>query len=72
MGVNLDFRDLFLAFSVAEVRYLVVGAHAVSFHARPRFTKDLDLWVDPTPENAERVFAALREFGAPLADVMAR
>jgi len=41
MAVNPDFRDLFLDFNAGEVRYLVVGAHAVSFHARPRFTKDL-------------------------------
>ena len=62
MAVNPDFKDLFLAFNAGSVRYLVVGAHAVSFHARPRFTKDLDVWVEATSENAERVFAALREF----------
>jgi len=69
MAVNPDFRDLFLAFNAARARYLVVGAHAVSFHARPRFTKDLDIWVDPAPANAERVHAALQEFGASLRDL---
>lgn len=69
MAVNPDFKDLFLAFNAGRVRYLVVGAHAVSFHARPRFTKDLDIWVDPDPANAERVYAALRVFGAPLTDL---
>jgi hypothetical protein len=41
MAVNPDFRDLFVAFDDVEVRYLVVSAYAVTFHARPRFTKDL-------------------------------
>jgi hypothetical protein len=45
------------------VKALVVGAHAVAFHAKPRFTKDFDLFVEPTPENAERVLEALDDFG---------
>lgn len=61
-GLNPDFRDLLSAFSAAEVRFLVVGAHAVSFHAVPRYTKDIDLWVEPTPENAKRVWEALARF----------
>ena len=59
MPVNLDFRDLFSALNGAEARFLVVGAHAVTFHSVPRYTKDVDVWVDPTCENADRVFAAL-------------
>jgi hypothetical protein len=54
------------AFSEHQVRYLVVGAYAVAAHGHPRATKDLDLWVEPSSENAVRVLAALREFGAPL------
>lgn len=69
MSVNPDFRDLFSEFNGEKVDYLVVGAHAVIFHSRPRFTKDLDVWVRPTPENAARVFRALAEFGAPMIDV---
>src|SRR5216684_6703021 len=65
MPVNRDFRDLFSAFSAADVRFLVVGAHAVIFYAVPRYTKDLDLWIEPTHENAERAWRALAEFGAP-------
>jgi len=67
--INPDFRDLLHAFNAAEVRYLVVGAYAVTFHAQPRFTKDLDLWVEPSSENAPRVLAALKTFGAPVADL---
>lgn len=63
---NRDFRDLLAAFSAHSVRFLIVGGYAVTFHARPRFTKDLDLWIDPTSENSNRVVAALADFGAPL------
>jgi hypothetical protein len=44
------------------VRYLIVGAYAVAFHARPRATKDLEVYVDPTPANAKRLQAALGDF----------
>ena len=69
MPVNPDFFDLFSALNDNDVRYLVVGAYAVIYHAEPRYTKDLDVWVDPTPENAERVYRALARFGAPMSDV---
>ncbi|HZL55562.1 MAG TPA: DUF6036 family nucleotidyltransferase [Bryobacteraceae bacterium] len=49
-----------------RVKYLVVGAYAVSIHAQPRATKDLDILVKPEAENAKAVFAALAQFGAPL------
>ena len=66
MDVNSDFRDLLLAFNDAGVKYLIVGGLALAFHDRPRFTKDLDLWVEASAENAPRVYAALASFGAPL------
>ena len=55
MGINQDFRDLFASFNAGRVEYLVVGAYAVIYYAAPRFTKDLDVWINPTPENARRV-----------------
>ena len=67
--INPDFRDLLLAFNAAEVRYLVVGAYAVTFHAQPRFTKDLDLWIEASPDNAKRVHGALKAFGAPVEEL---
>ncbi len=67
--INPDFRDLLLAFNAAKVRYLVVGAYAVTFHAQPRFTKDLDIWVEASAENAARVHRALTSFGAPVSEV---
>ena len=69
MPVNPDFSDLFSALNDADTRYLMVGGYAVSFHAEPRFTKDLDVWVEPTPANAVAAHRALSAFGAPMEDV---
>src|SRR5687768_16610123 len=71
MQANQDFVDLFVAFNAHDVEYLIVGAHALAAHGHVRATKDLDVWVRPTPANAERVHRALRAFGAPLADLSA-
>ena len=57
-----DYEEFIAALNAHGVRYLVVGAHAVAFHARPRATKDLDILIDPTPTNARRALAALRDF----------
>jgi hypothetical protein len=72
MPANPDFKELFSRFNEEDVEYLVAGAHAVIFHAEPRFTKDLDVWVNPTPANAQRVHRALSRFGAPLTGVSIR
>lgn len=61
-----DFQDLLRDFASAEVRFMVVGGYAVGVHGHPRATKDLDLWVEASVENAPRVIAALTSFGAPL------
>jgi hypothetical protein len=67
--MNPDFVDLLRAFAAADVRFLIVGAYALALHGRPRATGDLDVWIEATAENAERVLRALAAFGAPLADV---
>ena len=64
--VNADFSDLIAAFNDHSVEYLVVEAHALAAHGIVRATKDLDVWVNPSPENAARVYKALSAFGAPL------
>lgn len=69
MLANKDFKDLFSIFNEEKVEYIVVGAHAVIYYAEPRYTKDLDVWVNPTRLNAKRVWKALKRFGAPLNDV---
>jgi hypothetical protein len=67
--VNQDFKDLFRVFNEYKVRYLVVGAYAVIYYAEPIYTKDLDIWVEPSLENARLVWKALTAFGAPLEEV---
>ncbi|MEI6127370.1 MAG: hypothetical protein WCQ99_12545 [Pseudomonadota bacterium] len=69
MFVNQDFKDLFRLLNEEAVEYLLVGAYAVVYYAEPRFTKDLDIWVAPTKENAKKLWKALLRFGAPLLDV---
>ncbi len=63
--MNPDFRDMLSAFIAAGVDFLVVGGYAMAAHRLPRATKDLDLWVRPSGENARRVLEALDTFGAP-------
>ena len=56
------FEEFIASLNERGVRYLVIGAHAVAFHARPRAAKDLDLFVAPTVANARRLLAALADF----------
>lgn len=67
--MNRDFAEMLSALSEAGVEFLVVGAHALAAHGTPRATGDLDIWVNPTRDNAARVLAALAAYGAPLADL---
>jgi hypothetical protein len=64
--VNEDFQDMLAALLASGARFLVVGAHALAVHGVPRATGDLDVWVLADPVNAERVWAALKRFGAPV------
>jgi len=67
MELHPDFKDLLSALAASSAEYLIVGGWAVGFHAEPRFTKDLDLFIGPTDRNLEAVARALTEFGAPRA-----
>jgi hypothetical protein len=67
--MNRDFSDLLAAFDGHDVEYLVVGAHALAAHGHVRATKDLDVWVRPSQENASRVLRSIVDFGAPLQDL---
>lgn len=64
--MNRDFVEILQELSATGAEFLVVGAHALAAHDRPRATGDLDIWVRPTTENASRVWSALVRFGAPL------
>lgn len=66
-ALNPDFMDILVAFETEKVEFLIVGGFAMAVHGAPRFTGDIDLWVRPSPANAERVHRALGRFGAPLA-----
>jgi hypothetical protein len=68
--MNQDYKDLLFAFHARGVRYLIVGGYAVIFHAQPRFTKDIDLFIKADRANAQATYAALTEFfGAPPPNV---
>ncbi len=67
--LNSDLIDLLRALNDERVKYLIVGAYATIHYTEPRFTKDLDIWVEPTPNNAKRVWKALAKFDAPLENV---
>ena len=58
-----DFEELFVSLNAKNVRAVIVGGHALAFHGRPRYTKDLDVFVEPSAENAARLIAALDDFG---------
>lgn len=64
--LNNDYKDILLALSAEKADYILVGAYALAMHGYPRATMDIDLWVKPSPENAEAVLRALKRFGAPL------
>jgi hypothetical protein len=64
-----DFAEMLSALSAAGAEFLIVGAYALAAHGTPRATGDIDIWVRPTTENAQRVLAALKAFGAPLMDL---
>lgn len=63
--MNSDFEELLKTFNEGGIKYLVVGGHAVMLYTEPRYTKELDIWVEASAENAEE-FRALAMFGAPL------
>lgn len=71
MPLNQDFAELIHHLNTANAKYLVIGAYAVMIYTFPRYTKDIDFLIEPTSENAEKVYEALKVFGAPLETVSA-
>ncbi len=61
--LSKDFREFIELLNENKVRYLVVGGYAVAFHGYPRYTKDLDVWVELSQDNANKIIEALKEFG---------
>ena len=67
-----DFKDLLSVFNAHGVEYLIVGGYAVSFHAQPRATKDIDIFIKADFANAKATYEALSRFGAPIAELNAK
>jgi hypothetical protein len=63
MRYEKDFKDFLKLLNKNKVNYCIVGAFAVGLHGKPRYTKDLDVLVEPTKENGERIIKTLIEFG---------
>jgi predicted nucleotidyltransferase len=61
--LNQDFKEFVQSLNENNARYLVIGGYAVAFHGYPRYTKDLDVWVESSQENAMRIVKALEQFG---------
>jgi hypothetical protein len=64
--MNPNYRDMLAALSDESAEFLVVGAYAMAAHGYPRATGDMDIWIRPSSENAERVWRALKRFKAPM------
>jgi predicted nucleotidyltransferase len=64
--LNEDYKDMLRALAEEKVKFLLVGAYAMAAHGYPRATMDIDIWVMPSPANADAVLRALQRFGAPL------
>lgn len=67
--LNKDYKDMLHALAGEKAKFLLVGAYAMAVHGYPRATVDMDIWVMPSPENADAVVRAIERFGAPLHDL---
>jgi predicted nucleotidyltransferase len=63
ISLDQNFREFLELLNSAKIKYLVIGGYAVNYHGHHRFTGDIDLWVAVEPTNAERLSAALEQFG---------
>ncbi len=64
MELDKDFKEFIELLNHHEVQYLVVGGYSVAHHGFPRYTGDIDIWINPTPENGKRVMKVMNDFGA--------
>lgn len=69
MVLNQDFREFIALLNANNVRYLIVGGYAVTFHGYPRYTNDIDIWIMPEESNATRIIKVLNEFGFGSLDI---
>lgn len=71
MVLNPDFKDFIESLNANGVRYMVVGGYAVALHGHPRYTQDMDVWIQRDEENASRMIQALADFGFGSLDLAA-
>lgn len=69
MQIPLDYKELLKILNRHKTKYLIVGAYAVAYYAEPRYTKDIDIWIESSQNNARKVYSALKKFGAPLENI---
>jgi hypothetical protein len=67
--LNSDYKDMLQLLLDNDVRFLLVGAYAMGAHGYPRSTGDIDIWVEPSPDNSRRVYCTLTQFGAPVGEL---
>ena len=63
MKVEKDYEEFLSLFNKHKVKYCIIGAFAVAFYAKPRYTKDIDILVEPCKDNAQKILKVLEEFG---------
>jgi hypothetical protein len=61
--LNQDFKEFIQLLNENQVKYLVIGGYAVAVHGHPRYTKDIDIWIEISEENAQKLVTALTQFG---------
>ena len=69
IGLPQDFKDFLRLLDANSVEYLLIGGYAVAYHGYPRATEDIDVWVAPTPVNAQHIVSALKDFGFDLPEL---
>ena len=69
MQIPSDYKDLLKILNKHKAKYLIVGAYAVTYYTEPCYTKDIDIWIDSSCNNAKKIYSALKEFGAPLKNI---
>jgi len=63
MKIEKDYEEFLKLLNKHKVKYCIVGAYAVALYGYPRYTKDIDILIEPTPKNSKKILNALREFG---------
>lgn len=72
VNINKDFEDFFRLLNKYKVKYLVIGGYAVIYYTEIMMTKDLDIWIEPTEENARKVVNVIKEFLSPNLELKER